>query len=148
MNPNKCPLSVPKTPVTTVVYRTIQDVIDHVIIPALKDANKNPDHYNITAFVNDWVALVDSTALNGYFNTARNIPDLIEEYVTATKARDLKVGDIINFNSVPCNVVAKSGEFPFKGKNYVALVLSGEYNPLFPTSYTMESCTTFKLIED
>lgn len=92
MNPNKCPLS---TPQTTTVYRTIQDVIDYVIIPAIKDAGKDPDHYNITAFVNDWVVPVESTALNGYFITMPSIPNLIEEYTTATKAKDLSEADRI-----------------------------------------------------
>lgn len=121
MNTNKCH---GPAPVTTVVYRTIQDVIDHVIFPAIKDAGKDPDHYDLDGFAKDWVVHIDHHALFGYFNMASNIATEIEEYSTATKAQDLRQGDRIRIRGMVREVITKTPVWVQNGADVVTLILS------------------------
>lgn len=142
MNPNNRP-----APVTTIVYRTIQDVIDYVIIPAIKDANKDPDHYNLQAFAKDWVVEVDSPALLGYFNTGPDIAGMIEEYSTAVQAQDLRFGDKIIYGTSEKTVVAFSQTFKHNNENCVVLVLKNESSPMWPSTHTVDAERKYTVIQ-
>ena len=133
-SPFKCTVNNPET---TVVYRTVQNIIDHVIIPALKIVGKDPDHYNLEAFVKDWVVEVDSHALFGYFNTAPDIAGMIEEYSTAVQAQDLRFGDKIRYGSEEKTVVAFSQPFKYNNEYCVVLVLKDESSPQWPSTHTI-----------
>lgn len=141
MNPNKCPVPAP---VTTIVYRTIQDVIDHVIIPAIKDANKNPDHYNVSAFADDWVDNVDSLALHGYFNTSSNIATAIEEYASGTSARNLRLGDCILINGMIREVITYTPVWVQNGVDVVTLILSSRGDDSYHVVETVPANRMFK----
>lgn len=141
MNPNKCHGTAP---VTTVIYSNEQDVIDHVIIPAIKDAGKDPDHYDLTAFSNDWVVNVDHQALFGYFNMASNIATTIEEYSTATKAQDLRQGDRIRIRGMVREVITKTPVWVQNGADVVTLILSGHDILSWPEIETVSANCKFE----
>lgn len=145
MNPN----SVKSSPCPSItVYREFQVFVHKEILTPLRQASESPSNYDTTAFAKDFSGYAQTLHFEGYYRTFE--PDflvsLIQNYATATKLRDLKVGDEFTFNRYDHILVAKSNVFKdSNGEDSIVVVLLKDGNNC-PVTYTLGANSRVKTL--
>lgn len=139
VKPNPCP--------SITVYRKFQDFVDKEVMLPLRQAKESPANYDTQAFARDHSLHINAPHFVGYHRTFE--PDLlvslIQNYATATKLRDLKIGDEFRFNHADHILVAKSNVFKdHTGGDGIVIVLL-EDGDNCPVTYTLSADSRVKV---
>lgn len=130
-----------KTNHNITVYGNYRDYIKKDIIDPLQKAGEITKNYDVGAFAKDFSGFIDLPPFRGYYRTfePRLLVSLIQNYLTATKLRDLKIGAEIYFNHYNYTVIAKSNVFKdYDGKDGIVIVVVEQGNN-YPATYTLSA---------
>lgn len=130
-----------KTNPNITVYGNYRDLIKKEIIDPLQEAGETTKNYDVGAFAKDFSGFIDLPPFRGYYRTFEPslLISLIQNYATATKLRDLKVGDVFTFNHFTHTLIAKSNVFKdYNGKDSIVVVLL-EDGDNYPITFTLSA---------
>lgn len=144
MNPD----SVKSSPCPSItVYSEFQVFVHKEVLAPLRQAKEYPSNYDTTAFAKDFSGYIQTPHFEGYYRTFEpdSLVSLIQHYTTATKLRDLKVGDEFTFNRDDHALVAKSNVFKDSdGEDSIVVVLL-EVGNNCPVAYTLDANSMVKV---